>query len=56
MELQIRVLKTGARLANPITLTLTPMNVTQAQTGGISIPNLPDDNTFQPNRATSKLY
>ena len=55
MELQIRVVKTGARLANPVTLTLTPMNVTQAQTAGISTANIPDDNSHQPNRARSKL-
>ena len=45
------------QIANPLTLTVTPLTVDQASEMGHVLTNVPpDDNPYSPNRAKSKQY
>lgn len=53
-DLQINaVVSKSMRIANPVTISLTPLTIDQAVAGGITLPvgTPPDDNRFSPNRA-----
>ena len=51
------VVKKDKQIASPLSLTITPATVTQAETWtDVKLPQIPaDNNPFSPNRATSKV-